>query len=86
MTSIAERFADAQVQIRTKTTLGNAAQLELYGLFKQATVGDATGTRPGMLDIRGRAKFDAWAARRGLSKELAQQEYVTLVDTLLANS
>lgn len=86
MTSVAERFANAQVQIRTKTTLGNAAQLELYGLFKQATVGDATGARPGMLDMRGRAKLDAWAARRGLSTELAQQQYAALVDTLLVNS
>ena len=57
--------------------------LELYGLFKQSTVGDATGGRPGMLDIRGRAKFDAWAKRKGTPKDDAMEAYVAVVDRLL---
>ena len=56
--------------------------LELYGLFKQATAGDVTGSRPGMLDFKGRAKFDAWAGRRGLSKEAAMEAYVQVVGRL----
>jgi diazepam-binding inhibitor (GABA receptor modulator, acyl-CoA-binding protein) len=50
--------------------------LELYGLFKQATAGDATGSRPGMLDVRGRAKYDAWASRKGMSRSEAMRAYV----------
>jgi diazepam-binding inhibitor (GABA receptor modulator, acyl-CoA-binding protein) len=37
----------------------NNVMLDLYGLYKQATVGDATGKRPGITDLRGRAKYDA---------------------------
>lgn len=61
---------------------GNDALLELYGLFKQAKEGDATGKRPGMLDVRGRAKWDAWAGRKGMSAERARAEYVKLVERL----
>ena len=58
--------------------------LELYGLFKQATTGDATGKRPGMLDVRGRRKYDAWATRRGMGADAAKQAYVDRVDRLVA--
>ena len=57
--------------------------LSLYGLYKQANLGDVSGKRPGMLDIKGRAKFDAWTKRKGDSKEGAMKSYVELVDTLL---
>ena len=43
----------------------NDVLLKLYGLYKQATAGDVSGKRPGMLDVRGRAKYDAWAGRAG---------------------
>ena len=52
--------------------------LELYGHYKQATAGDASGARPGMLDVRARAKFDAWAAQRGTPRETAMQSYIDL--------
>lgn len=58
------------------------ALLELYGLFKQAKEGDVTGKRPGMLDVRGRAKWDAWASRKGMSAERARAEYVKVVERL----
>ena len=48
----------------------NDTLLKLYALYKQATLGDATGKRPGFTDMVGRAKYDAWvtekrAAERG---------------------
>ncbi len=30
---------------------GNDVLLELYGLYKQATAGDVSGKRPGILDV-----------------------------------
>ena len=57
--------------------------LKLYSLYKQATDGDASGDRPGMLDIKGRKKFDAWAARKGMKPETAMKEYVAVVKALL---
>ena len=56
-----------------------ADMLELYGLFKQATKGDASGSRPGMLDVKGRAKFDAWAKHKGKAKDAAMEAYIALV-------
>jgi acyl-CoA-binding protein len=35
-----------------------------------------------MLDFKGRAKYDAWAAKRGGSKDAAMQSYVALVEKL----
>jgi len=51
-------------------------KLEFYGLYKQATVGDASGKRPGMMDFVGRAKYDAWAKLEGVSKDQAMQQYI----------
>lgn len=58
-------------------------QLKLYGLFKQVSQGDTTGKRPGMTKVRDRAKFDAWAANKGVSKEIAVERYIALVDSLV---
>lgn len=56
--------------------------LELYALFKQGTSGDVSGKRPGMLDFKGRAKHDAWAAKKGTSKDGAMTSYIELVEKL----
>ena len=60
----------------------NATLLQLYALFKQASSGDADGKRPGFGDMIGRAKWDAWNAIAGKSKDAAMQEYVDLVESL----
>jgi len=60
----------------------NSTLLELYSLFKQASQGDVTGSRPGFLDIRGRAKFDAWSAKKGMTSQEAMQKYIDLVQKL----
>jgi len=60
----------------------NAELLDLYALFKQATEGDVSGDRPGGFDFKAIAKFDAWAEKKGISKEKASQDYIKLVETL----
>lgn len=79
MSDLDQRFADAQAKIKPVTGLGNDVLLDLYALYKQATVGNATGDRPGMLDVKGRAKYDAWTKRKGLTKDAAMQAYIDLV-------
>jgi len=37
-----------------------------------------------MFDLKGKYKWEAWAANQGKSKETAQQEYVALVQELKA--
>lgn len=79
MADLAQQFADAQAKIKPVTGLGNDVLLDLYALYKQATVGNTTGDRPGMLDVKGRAKYDAWAKKKGMSKDAAMQAYIDLV-------
>jgi diazepam-binding inhibitor (GABA receptor modulating acyl-CoA-binding protein) len=73
--------AKARVQKLTKAP-GNDELLELYALFKQATEGDVKGARPGMMDFKGRAKYDAWSARKGTSADAAKQAYIATVGRL----
>ncbi|ODN05914.1 Acyl-CoA-binding protein [Orchesella cincta] len=57
--------------------------LEIYGLYKQATVGDVNTARPGMLDLKGKAKWDAWNNLKGTSQEDAKTKYIALVQQLV---
>ena len=82
--SLEDEFNEAQKRVKTLSSApSNDKLLELYSLFKQGTTGDVHGKRPGMLDINGRAKYDAWAGRKGMSTDEAQQAYVALVDDLM---
>jgi acyl-CoA-binding protein len=60
----------------------NATLLQLYSLYKQASVGDVEGKRPGFTDMVGRAKWDAWNALKGKDAKAAMQEYVDLIESL----
>jgi acyl-CoA-binding protein len=70
---------DAQ---KLKTRPADEDMLRLYALYKQATVGDATGDRPGAFDFVNRAKFDAWARLKGTDTDKAKKSYVDLVERL----
>lgn len=78
-----EQFNEATVRIQALPVASPEIMLKLYGLYKQGTVGDITGDRPGMLEMRARAKFDAWASRRGMGADEAKEEYVDYVEELL---
>lgn len=60
----------------------NELKLEFYGLYKQATEGDVSGKRPGMMDFVARAKYDAWAANKGMSREEAMQKYIDRLEEM----
>jgi diazepam-binding inhibitor (GABA receptor modulating acyl-CoA-binding protein) len=42
--------------------------LEVYGLYKQATVGDINISKPA-IDPKGKAKWTAWNSHKGREKE-----------------
>ena len=60
----------------------NDTLLQLYSLYKQATEGDVNGDAPAPFDFVAKAKYEAWSAIRGKSKEAAMQEYIDLVNKL----
>lgn len=79
-----------------KGSPGNPELLSLYALYKQVlpfhgngniflqgTVGDNSTSRPGMLDMKGKAKWDAWTDKKGVGQEDAKTQYVQLVEQLI---
>jgi pimeloyl-ACP methyl ester carboxylesterase/acyl-CoA-binding protein len=60
----------------------NEMKLKMYALYRQAKDGDAQGKRPGMMDVVGRMKYDAWAALAGTAREEAMRRYVEEVESL----
>ncbi|CAF0789638.1 unnamed protein product [Didymodactylos carnosus] len=62
----------------------NEEKLQLYGWFKQVNFGDVNTAKPGMFDLEGKAKWDAWNKNKGMSKEEAEKNYIQLVKQLQA--
>lgn len=60
----------------------NDAMLDLYALYKQASKGDVSGSRPSGFDFVGGAKYDAWEKLKGLSIDEAMQRYIAKVESL----
>ena len=61
-------FNRAAEEVRQlKTEPSNNDLLTLYSLFKQSTVGDCNTSRPGMLDLKGKAKWDSWSGIKGIT-------------------
>jgi acyl-CoA-binding protein len=84
MADLKPLFEKALKDVKTLTKRpSNDDLLTLYALFKQATDGDVSGSRPGMLDMVGRAKYDAWAKLKGATKDSAMQKYIDKVKSLL---
>lgn len=61
----------------------NDTLLQLYSLFKQSTEGDVNTDPPSNpFDFVAKAKYQAWEALKGKTKEEAMNEYVGLVTKL----
>ncbi|MEV4510651.1 acyl-CoA-binding protein [Dactylosporangium sp. NPDC049525] len=83
--SLSAEFEQAQIDVKQLDQRpGNDVLLRLYALYKQGTHGDTDSKRPGVFDLTGRAKYDAWKALAGTSQEDAQRQYVALVAQLRA--
>lgn len=85
MSDLKARFDDAVNYIQTAEgdfKPSNDLKLEFYGLYKQATEGDVTGKRPGMMDFVGRAKYDAWAELKGTASDTAMQRYIDRLEAM----
>jgi acyl-CoA-binding protein len=82
--TLEQQFQQAAERSKSMTRRpSNEELLDLYALFKQGSEGDVSGERPTGFDFKGIAKYDAWASKKGVSKEDAMQQYVALVDRLV---
>ncbi|XP_055066201.1 acyl-CoA-binding domain-containing protein 7 [Misgurnus anguillicaudatus] len=70
------QYAENVKKVKTRPT--DQELLDLYGLYKQANVGDNNIDKPGMMDFKGKAKWDAWNSRKGMSNEDAMSAYISL--------
>lgn len=61
----------------------NDTLLQLYSFYKQATEGDINVDPPANpFDFVSKAKYEAWAALKGKTKETAMKDYVDLIGKL----
>jgi acyl-CoA-binding protein len=78
-----DEFKAAADRVKTLPSKpSNDTLLKLYGLYKQAGAGDASGKRPNAFKMKERAKFDAWSANKGKTSDQARDEYVAFVGSL----
>ncbi|BFZ01471.1 hypothetical protein BsWGS_04510 [Bradybaena similaris] len=85
MAALEANFETAANEVKKlKKEPSDNEKLIIYGLFKQAKVGDCNTDRPGFMDFTGKAKWDAWNALKGKSKEDAMTEYISKVEQLKA--
>jgi acyl-CoA-binding protein len=83
MSTLNEQFEQAAADSKNLSERpDNMTMLKLYALYKQGSVGDADGKRPGFTDMVGRAKWDAWNELKGQSADEAKQAYIDLVEDL----
>ena len=83
MTEINSLFEQASIAAKSLPERpDNDTLLQLYALYKQGSVGDVSGAKPGLFDFVGAAKYDAWEKIKGLSQDDAMNKYIELVKSL----
>jgi len=86
MTDKYSNFIDAAERVKSlKVKPSNDDLMQLYGLYKQATIGDINIQKPGFWDVKGQTKYDAWAVYKTMPKEKAMLLYTRLVKRLESN-
>ena len=80
--SIDELFENSTKLVFELEVVSDENKLFLYGLYKQATLGNNKTTEPSMLNFKGKAKWKAWKKQSGKGKSRAKLDYVDLVNQL----
>lgn len=76
-----EQYSKDVKKIKNKPS--DSDLLILYGLYKQATIGDCNTNRPGFLDFKGKSKWDSWNNYKGTNKEEAMKLYIEKAKELI---
>ena len=84
-TNSKEFLLATQIVKKLKNTPNDNELLELYGLYKQATIGDNKQPEPGFLDFKGKSKHTAWLKNKGKDTYDSEVEYITIVNNLINN-
>lgn len=83
MSDLKTKFEQAAEDVKKLTKpLDNDMLLKLYALYKQGSVGDVSGPKPGFFDFVSTAKYEAWTKLKGTKADDAMQKYIDLVNKL----
>lgn len=81
MSNLEQRFDEMVIAVRDATidfTPDNTQKLKLYAFYKQSTEGDVKGECPSIVNLVERAKWQAWNAIKGMSKDKAMEGYLNV--------
>ncbi len=76
-------FDDYVQKVRSAPEQSNEILLELYGLYKQSTIGDCNIEQPSFIYMKERAKYNAWKSNEGIKSEVAMKRYIKLCKKIL---
>jgi diazepam-binding inhibitor (GABA receptor modulating acyl-CoA-binding protein) len=83
MSNEAEVFEQAAIAAKSLPDRpDDNTMLQLYALYKQGSVGNVSGKKPGFFDFVGVAKYEAWEKLQGISEDDARSQYVELIRKL----
>jgi len=77
-----ERAGQATQQQRHDLGLSNVQLLGLYSYYMQGAQGDCVQEQAGLVDVVGRAKWEAWKNLQGMPREEAQRIYLDLAASM----
>lgn len=87
MNSIPELFKDCVKYVNNNKQLSENVTdedaLELYGMYKQSTLGDNTLECPGVFSYVSRKKWESWYGYKGIKKHVAKKLYCKKVQSLI---
>lgn len=84
MDDINKTFQKAAENVKKLTTRpSDKVLLELYGLYKQSTIGNINTPQPWAIQVEQRSKWDAWKSYENMEKNLAMTRYIIIANRLL---
>ena len=83
MSNSKEFLTAADYVKKLKTTPTNDELSVLYGLYKQATVGDINITKPVFFNFKESKKWDSWNQYKGMDRYDSEVKYIMTVNELI---
>lgn len=79
-----EKFDQAAINVKKlRKSPKNDELVEIYALYKQATIGNVNTADPGIWKKKEKIKWNAWKHKEGTNREKAKQDYVNKVNELI---
>ena len=84
MNKNSEQFLKASERVKNlKKNPNDEELLELYGLYKQATIGNNNIVKPPFIKMKECKKWEAWNSKKDLSIYDSEVKYIKLVNLLI---